>query len=258
MLASLKSELRKLLSIRMTYVVTLIGLLITGGLMSFYGLGWNDSVQGAANPQFMEGVILNNANFMAVFISVVALLMVTHEYRYNTITYTLTSSNSRNKSYLAKLAVIGSFSLIVTALASVIGPLLAMLAMHIKGVELSPQTIPYLDVLWRCLFFGFGMATAAAVIAFIIRNQVGAIMTFFIAVNTVEGLLSILLKENTKYLPFTSIQHVVNVTLRDGSTPEGIAGQGYWSPPQAALLFTIYLVIAGVVAWLLFLRRDAN
>ena len=258
MLASLKSELRKLLSVRMTYIVTLIGLLITGGLMSFYGLGWNESVQGAGNPQFMEGVILNNANFMAIFIAVVALLMITHEYRYNTITYTLTSSNSRTKSFLAKLIIIAVFALVVTALASIVGPLLALLAIHIKGVELSPQTIPYLDVLWRCLFFGFGMASAAAIIAFIIRNQVGAIMTFFIAINTVEGLLGILLKENTRYLPFTSIQHVVNVTLSDGSTPEGIAGQGYWSPPQAALLFSIYLVIGGVVAWLLFLRRDAN
>lgn len=258
MMSSLKSELRKLLSVRMTYVVTLIGLLITGGLMSFYGIGWNDSVQGAANPQFMETAILSNANFIAVFISVVALLMVTHEYRYNVITYTLTSSNSRSKSFLAKLVVIGGFSVVVTALASVLGPLLALLAMHIKGVELSPQIIPYLDVIWRCLFFGFGMATAAAVIAFIVRNQVGAIMTFFIAINTVEGLLGILLKENTKYLPFTSIQHVVNVTMQDGSTPEGIAGQGYWSPPQAALLFSIYLAIAGIIAWLLFRRRDAN
>ena len=258
MKASLKSELRKLLSIRMTYVVTVLGLLVTGGLLSFYGMGWSDSAQGAQSPLFMESVILNNANFMAIFIAIVALLMVTHEYRYNTVTYTLTSSNSRTVSFVSKLIVIGGFALFATALASVMGSLLALLAMNLKGVEMVPQTIQYLDIAWRGLFFGFGMATAAALIAFIIRNQVGAIMTFFLFINTVEGLLGVVLKENTKYLPFTSIQHVVNVTMPDGSSPEGMAGQGHWSPSQAALLFSAYLVVGGLISWFLFLRRDAN
>lgn len=255
MMALLKSEFRKLLSVRMTYVVTLIGFVITGGLMSFYSMGMNDARMGGQDPRFMEGAILNNASFMAVFVCIVALLMVTHEYRYNTIMYTLTSSAGRTKAFLAKLAAIGIFAIAVTAFISVAGPLLVLLGMKLKGVEFAvSQTIPYLDVAWRCLYYGFGMATFAAIIAYIIRNQVGTIATFFVAINTVEGVIgSLLLKENAKWLPFTSIQHVVNVT-----PPEGIGGQGYWSPSQAALLFSVYLAIGTVIAWLLFLRRDAN
>lgn len=258
MIASLKSELRKLLTVRMTYFVTLIGFLITGGLMSFYSMGMMDAAEGGQNPQYMEGVILNNANFMAIFIAIVALLMVTHEYRYNTIMHTLTSSSSRTKTFIAKMIVIAGFALVVTAFVSVVGPLLALLGMSVKGVELGPQTILYLDAAWRCLYYGFAMAAFAAIIAFIVRNQVGAIITFFIVINTAEGLLGMLLKDNVKYLPFTSLQHVINVTARNGSPPEGIGQIGYLSPSHAALLVTGYLTVGGVVAWLLFVRRDAN
>jgi len=259
MVASLKAELRKLLSVRMTYIVTLAGFLVVGGLMSFYSYGLNDSAAGGKSLQYMQTVILNNANFMSIFVCVVALLMVTHEYRYNTIMHTLTSSNSRTKSFLSKLLVISLFALVVTGFMMVAGALLMLLGASIKGVQLGPQDIPYLDLAWRGLFFGWGMAMAASAIAYIIRNQVGAIVTFFIAINTVEGLLGMLLKQNTKYLPFTAIQHVVNVTVVDGGAKSGGAGtMGYWEPGQAALLFSAYLAVAGIVAWLLFVRRDAN
>jgi hypothetical protein len=259
MIAAIKSEFLKLLSVRMTYIVSIAGFLLVGGLMSFYGMGWHDSAEGAQHSQYMEGVILANANFMFIFISIVALLIVTHEYRYNTIMHTLTSVNNRTKTFLAKIFVIGVFAAVVTALISIIGPLLALLAMSIKDVEMVPQDIPYLDLVWRCLFYGVANASAAAVIAFIIRNQVGAIATYFIVINTIEGLVGdLLLKHNAKWLPFTSVQHVVNVTPHDGSVAEGIAGYGYWSPPQAAILFSAYLITAGIVAWILFVRRDAN
>ncbi len=257
MIDSFKSELRKLTSVRMTYVVTLAGILIVGGLMCFYGYGLNGASSGAEGAHYLEEVMLSSANFMTAFISIAALLMVTHEYRYNMIMYTLTSSNKRTKTFVSKLLVISLFALVVTALIMIIGPLLAILGMKIKDVTLAPQSIPYLSLAWRGLFFGWGMATAAAVIAYIIRNQVGAIATFFVAINTVEGLLGLLLKQNAKWLPFTSLQYVVNAV--DAQAAQEVAArQGYWNPSQAALLFTGYLVFGSLVAWILFLRRDAN
>jgi ABC-2 type transport system permease protein len=253
---SLKSEFRKLLTARMTYIVTIIGFLSLGGLMSFYGMGLSNAVEGSVEPNYLASAVLANVNFMAIFICVVALLMVTHEYRYNMITYTLTSSNSRTKSFLAKFIVISIFALVVTAMISVIGPLLVVLAMKVKGFDMVPQNIPYLNLAWRSLYFGLGMSSFATIIALLIRNQVGAIMTFFIAVDTIEGLLSLLLKENAQYLPFASLQHVISFSVQTGT--DGGGGMSAMSPEKGLMVSAVYIVFGLLVTWLLFLRRDAN
>lgn len=257
MLASLKSELRKLLSIRSTYVVTILGLIVVGPLFGFWGSGL-EANQGVNSPNYITSVALNGASFIAIFFAIIALLSVTHEYRYNTIMHTLTSSSSRTKTLIAKMTVIFVASLLVTAVAVTLGVLLARVGMDVKGLTLVPQSFDFWDVAWRSLYYAAANTLFAAFLAVLIRNQVGTIMTYFIVINTIEGLIGgFILKENAKWLPFTSLQHVVNVTDATAAK-EMAATQGFWQPGQAALLFTVYLAILGIISWLLFLRRDAN
>lgn len=253
MIDSLKSELRKLLSIRSTYVVLALGLIMVGPLFGFWGSGLSAG-DGVNSPQYMASVATNAATFMAIFVAIISLLSVTHEYRYNTIMHTLTSSNSRTKTLAAKTLVILVMSLIVTAVATILGPLSARLGIEVKGLELVPQSLDVMDIAWRSLFYGAANTLFAGILAVLIRNQVGTIMTYFVVINTVEGLIgSFILKHNAKWLPFTALQHVINSV-----DPESAQALGYWRPGQAALLFTVYLVVLGTISWLLFLRRDAN
>ena len=254
MLASIKSEFRKLLTARSTYVITLLGFLLIGFLLDFYAQGYR-ATDDINSPQFLEGVSLISVTFISIFAGIVSLLIITHEYRYNTIVYTLTSSNSRTKTFIAKALVVGIYSLVVGGLMAVLGPLLAYLGVSMQGAELAPQTIHVWDIACRALFYSFGNAMAATIIAFIIRNQIGAILTFFIIIGTVEELLTLILKENAKYLPFRALNEVVNFSAQTGAAARDAAAL---SVGENALVFTAYMTVGLIVSWLVFVRRDAN
>lgn len=246
--------MRKLLSVRATYIVTALGVLLIGGLLCFYAQGYR-ATDDVNNPYFLETAALLGVTFITILTGIICLLMVTHEYRYNTIIYTLTNSNSRTKSFFAKLFVTTGYAVIIGLVMAVLGPLLAWLGVMAQGAELAPQIIRYGDIAWRGLFYSFGNAAAAVVIAFIIRNQIGALATYFIIASTIEELLALILKTNAKYLPFRALNEVVNFSAQSG---EVIRDPAALTVGQNALVFSAYLVIGVFLAWGLFVRKDAN
>jgi ABC-2 type transport system permease protein len=248
MKAAVKAELRKLLTVRSTYfIIAFLFLLL--GIFGFYVSGWHMSRVDLLNPEALAHDVTDAVNTISVFIALIAVLLFTHEYRYNTIMYTLTSSNSRSKVLAAKIIVIGGFALIFTALFAVLSPLISLLGIHAHHLTLAHQTLHYSNLAWRTLFFGWGYAMVGLVLAALIRSQVGTIAALFIAPSTVEGLLGLLLKKNVVYLPFSSLHAVIGIYDNQGSNI---------SPSHAALVFLGYLLVAWAIAWMLFLRRDAN
>src|ERR1700730_1752413 len=101
MLASLRSEFRKLLRVRSTYVIVIICLLWVA-LFAGFGDGFK------AKPTALlhaHDLLMNESGSAVMFVGLIlafaGLLLLGHEYRYNTIMYTLTSSPSRLRSLLA-------------------------------------------------------------------------------------------------------------------------------------------------------------
>lgn len=239
---ALKAEFRKLYTIRSTYLLCAFSLLILV-FFAFYVEGLKAADIGANNAKLANAVI-NAVNNLSIFAALVGLLLVTHEYRYNTIMYTLTAANSRTKVFFAKIIAISTFTLLFTLVVGILSPLLILLAANIRGLDLIAQFYSVGDLLWRSLFIGWGLAMTAFVFAMLLRSQVVAIVVLLIAPTTIEQLLSLLLKDNTIYLPFRSI---TNITF----PAEVSAG-------KSALVFLAYLVPSLIITWLLFLRRDAN
>ena len=248
MVPTIKAEVRKLLTVRSTYVITALSLALVI-FFSFYISGWRADALTLHNPGAAAAAVTGAVGAVSVFAALVAVLLCTHEYRYSTIMYTLTASNSRSKVLLAKLLVITAFSAVFTPIMGVCSPLMAYLGMSAHHLTLVPQTIHVWDVAWRALFYGWGYGMAGLLLAFLIHSQIGTIATLFIAPNTVEAILSLLLKKNTVYLPFTSLDQVLNL---------GTLGGGSLTPAHAAEVFLLYLAVGWAIAWFLFLRRDAN
>ena len=94
MIPTLKAEFKKLLSVRSTYLTSLAALLFVAGLIAFYGQGFKTEPKDL-NSLFLVGTITIFSNITAIAGAIIALLLLAHEYRYNTIVYTLTASNSR-------------------------------------------------------------------------------------------------------------------------------------------------------------------
>lgn len=244
MLAAIKSEFRKLLSIRSTYIITALAVLLVI-FFAFYVEGLRANAAAGSNPGLLASETINAIGAVGTLGCLVGVLLLTHEYRYNTIMYTLTASRSRTNTFLAKIIVISIFSVIFSIVMAGLAPMLTWLGMHLHGVMLVPQSYPFADLLWRTAFSGWGFAMLGLLFSFLLRHQVGAIAALFLFPATVEPLLGLLLKGNAKYLPY-NLLNAVNDNMNN------------MSHGHAALLFACYLLVGYLVAWQLFLRRDAN
>ena len=248
MTKEIRAELRKVFSVRSTYALLGLSLFLLG-LLGFYVAGWHTDKGELANPDRLYMIAQQAINGLAIFPAIVGVLLFTHEFRYNTISYSLTLSNNRSKVLAAKVIVVSLLAIVTTLFIAAAAPLLAKLAMNINNLHLVHQHFYYGSLLWKGLVFGWGMAMAGLVFAALIRNQIGAIVSLFIVPNTVEGLLSIWLKKNTVYLPFSALHQMLGA----GDSVNGAT----LSPFHAMLVFLAYLVVAWAIAWYLFIKRDA-
>jgi ABC-2 type transport system permease protein len=245
MIDSIRAEFRKLRTIRSTYVIMLFVLALLG-LAEFYAAGFRGAVTEAPlHPEQLMTEVFQAVNFTALLVAIVPMLLVTHEYRYNTITYTLTGAKRRTQVFFAKAFVVTCFALLATALIAVTAPLLMKLGYAAGGGAMPEQVMYYKELAWRCLFFGWGFSMMSFVMAMIIRAQVGAIVALFFVPGTVEGLLGLVIKDKVDYLPFNSLNNVI----------QQYADFGH---PKAALVFLIDLAIIGAISLFLFVKRDAN
>jgi len=257
MKSSIRAEFRKLLSVRSTYFIALIALALIA-FLAFYVQGFKNSATDSSSL-FLAGTVTMMASITSVFAGITALLLLAHEYRYNTIIYTLTASNSRSKVLFSKILVIMLYVLIFSLALGALGVGLVSVGVAVSGHHIVHQDINYLSYLAKVIFYSEGYALAALLFIALIRNQVGALAALFIIPGTVEGLLSLLLKHNSVYMPFTGLSQVIQPPTLPGAMADKAheAAAGYLSAPRGALVFLAYLVFGWVIAWYLFLRRDA-
>jgi ABC-2 type transport system permease protein len=246
MIAALKAEIRKILTVRSTYAIVAFALLASAFICGFAN-GYKASVQQLQDPSVLQKSILVSAMICAIFAALVGILSLTHEYRYNTILYTLTANRSRTVALLAKIVAVTIFSILVTVLIAVTAPFFTLIGAQIAGHSMSAQQIWYSDIVWRVLLYGWGYAMIALLIATLMRNQVAAIVGLFIIPSTVESILTLLIKEKAAYLPFHLLSSIIDKTPAPAMQPS-----------RASLWFLLYMVVGWVVAWALFMRRDAN
>lgn len=249
---SLKSEFRKLLTVRTTYYITGI-ITIVVMFVAFYLEGWRLSSSSLHEPTQLAGDV-TGALGLSILGAVIAILLVTHEYRYNTIMYTFTNSNSRSKVLFSKFIVISAYALFLTALIGILSPVMSYLGVHAHGHAFAPQALHYWSLTWRSLFYGWGYGMAGMLFAFLTRSQVASIVALFLIPSAVEQLLGeLLLKHNSIYMPFSALTQVLN-----GPSLDGRVTSSTMSPIKAAGVYCIYLVVGWLVAWALFMKRDAN
>ena len=251
MIAQLRAEFRKLLSVRSTYVITgLVTLLVI--FVAFYLEGWRLAPDALRDPNQLAGDV-TGALSITIFGAIVAILLVTHEYRYNTIMYTLTSSNNRSKILLAKFVAVSAYALFLTVLIGVLSPVMAYLGVHAHGHTLAPQILHHGNLAWRSMFYGWGYAMAGFILAFTTRNQIASIVSLFLIPSLVEQLIGgLLLKHNSVYMPFSALFQVLNGPSPAGSGPTSST----LSPAKAAGVYCIYLVVGWIVAWVYEARRQ--
>lgn len=305
MLSTLKSEFRKLLTIRTTYALVLMVLGFTV-LLSYFGtnsftydegvckttgevvlskedmLGTGpmpeeyvspeDRCQGEVvyitkvDPQLPAETVVTNiqesVSMASLFIAIVVVLLVVHEFRFNTITYSLTSSNSRTKFLLAKLVAAITFMVVVSLAVVAVSAVVTHIAINAKGLILPAQDFNWPYLLARILGNMAGFVLIGFTVAVILRNLAASMAALFV-LPTLNSMTAWIIAERgiepTRILPFSALERVGNaagdltgsvMSIHEGLTPATVAG--------ASLVGLAYVVGLLLVAWLLFVRRDAS
>jgi ABC-2 type transport system permease protein len=253
MKSTLSAEFKKLLTVRYTYAISIFFLLLLG-FISFYGQGYK-AEPGTINNLFLAGTIVAIANVASVAGGLIGLLLMAHEYRYNTIVYTLASSNSRSKVLAAKIISVFGFVLVYSILATALGLALTALGAKVAGHSIPHQDINYLVFFAKSVFTCEAFALVGLLIPALVRNMQASVAVLFIVPNTLEALLSIVIKHPDKWLPFHALAQVTEPPIMPDKL--GHIAFNEVSPVRGAVTFLIYLAIGWLIGWYLFLRRDA-
>jgi ABC-type transport system involved in multi-copper enzyme maturation permease subunit len=247
MIDAIKAEFRKLLSVRSTYFNLIICLLIVA-LFAGYGEGIKGPGKDLLSPTILTEQSNSAVVFVGLILAFVGLLLAGHEYRYNTIGYTLTGTNRRWKVMASKFIVISVFAIVASLIMAFFSPLCTIIGAHIAGHTIGPQTFDVWSVVWRCAFCGWGYAMYALILIMVLRNQVGAIVTFLMLPLIGESILIQLFKHSAANLPFSALRAVVQ--------PADLAKMSTMGHEIFVVL--IYVVVGLAISSVLFIKRDAN
>lgn len=250
MIPAMRAELKKVITVRSTYAIILFFLVLLG-VIAFYGHGYKED---SNSPLFLAGTITSTAIIGSFAGALISLLLVAHEYRYNTITYTLTSSNSRSKVLFAKILVIVGLVLIYSVVATAMALSLTRLGAAMAHHSMPSQDINYLAYFAKAAFYAEGFALTGLLIPTLVRNMQASVAVLFIVPNNLEALLGLIIKQPEKWLPYTALAQVIEPPVKLG--PHG-GSPNLVTPVHGAAVFLVYMLIFWLIAWYLFVRRDA-
>ncbi|WP_432933723.1 ABC transporter permease [Microbispora sp. CA-135349] len=253
-----KAELRKLFTTRLWWIMLLVMLLLAalrlGFLIAFAGVEQNGAALPARDSAQWAETAWSAGAAGGIFAMILGVVLVTSEYRYQTITGTFLATPRRNRVIVAKLVaglLVGAlFSLAVLVFqAATVIP-----AVTLSGGEfsLSASRIPQISLgilMTLALYAVFGIGLGA-----LVRNQIagiiGAIVWAYVIENIFIGIPA--LQSVGKWLPGGAAQALLSIDL-------DVAGLGVpeWLPAWAGALVLIgYGLLFAAVATATTVRRD--
>lgn len=258
---ALRYEWVRLRTLRSTYWLTGIALLV-GGLLALPALSLTSHP--VLSQQDYGDIITGGGGgaifLVSIFLGLLGVFAIGHEYRYGTIRPTLCAIPRRSTLMAAKLLVVMAWTAVVAVLVQALRFFICWLILGSKWTA-----HPFDGVNGRLWIGSLGYIVVFALIglalAGLFRSMPGAIVTLIvmplIAENLIHGLLTIhalrSIRGLGKVLPFSAGAQIMSYPSPDGN---GLAGQlvGPWA---GAFIFIGFLCILMALAWTLFERRDA-
>jgi ABC-type transport system involved in multi-copper enzyme maturation permease subunit len=249
MISNLVYEWRRLWSVRATWIMTFVYLVVTGLL----GAGPLFLGDGGFGTQTWKGLYSTNANALClVMLSVVAAQFFGHEYRYGTIRLTLTEFPKRERVLLAKTLLLAAYVSISTFLGWVVLGVVGFFApvgsistdgpgLNINGGKPSE--------LWQVVGFGFAYCLIAMSLTMITRNLALGIVFPLLMSSIIEGLIQVFASFAKGKMDWL----VEALPFANGTAwLTHVSGK-----PNAGLIFTAWVVGLYLIASALFFKRDA-
>jgi ABC-2 type transport system permease protein len=257
---ALRYEWTRIRTLRSTYWLAGLGILVTAAVAFIVALVTrNDPV----DPETAAGVLLGGgdfATFIPIFMAIMGVLAVGHEYRYGTIQPTLTALPQRSRLLTAKILIVAAVTIAVVALSLVINAVIGLAfwgELPSLGSDPLNQVIPGYFVM-VLLYAILGIALAQ-----LFRGVPSAIVVLLVTPLVVEGLVIGLstipaldwLVPAVKFLPFMAGSRLIATQPFD--TGPDSPDYGIFDRWASGGVFAAFVAIILAVAWYLFQKRDA-
>jgi ABC-2 type transport system permease protein len=246
------AEVRKLWTVRTTWVLTLLGwgLVALSSSVTVFGTLVGPPFDGS---DAQVGNAVDQVGGSAMIVLIVALLAMTTEFRHGTIGRTLQVEPSRTRMLLAKLAVGATYALAYFATSLlVVGAVLAIAAV-VQGVPLSAGSAT-LTALWQGPVGLVLNAVLGVALGALIRSQVVAIALTLVWLFLVESLVAALLPDVARWLPFQALNALFTSPEAAAAAPGGAAA--FLDPAAGLAVFLGYVLAAAAGAVVLLRTRD--
>ncbi|WP_203877703.1 ABC transporter permease [Planobispora takensis] len=257
-MALVRSELQKLFTTRLWWIMLLVMLLFTGITLAvtigFAGVRTQGApaLPGRETLEFQQAAWTSGAG-SSIFVMVLGIVMMTGEYRYQTITTTFLTTPRRGRVVTAKLVagllvggLFGVAALLLTAAAVIPAVLISGGEVVLFGGGIPRIMLGVLATSALYALFGIGLGA-------LVRNQIAAIVGAIVWVFVIEALFTAIpaLQGVGKFTPSGAAQSLIAVRIDTGF------GEADLLPAWAgATVLVAYALIFAVVASLTTVRRD--
>lgn len=247
MFRELRAEFRKLASIRSTYITAAIALVLSG-FIALFAMGYKMGDEFSSTG--MQRAIMDVVPIVGTFVGIVSILLIGHEYRYNTIYYTLTATNNRLKILVAKLVATGAFGLLFALITIIWTIVMVNLGLKWGGHHIGPQDIEIASVLWKSAAYMVSTAWFGLLLGFVSRNMTFALVVYFM-IPVVEPIITFLLKLNANYFPTAAQSNIL-------SMGPSMSNEHAFTALASLGVFGVYLAVLLIASTFSFVKRDAN
>lgn len=248
----LTAEIRKLRTVRTTWVLTIIGLLWVGLMGASYVLESSFSGEFVGTVEQVATAVdaVGNAS---MFVLVVALLAMTTEFRHGTIGRTLQITPGRTRVLVSKMAGGAAYAVAFFVLGLLVMALLVGIRSMVAEVSLSFGA-PVWTSIWQgsaalALTAVFGVAVGA-----LVRSQVIAVTVTLVWVLVVENVVFGFWSHIGKWFPFTALTAVFTSDELMGGVEQPMFEM--LDPAVGLSVFIGYVVVVAAAAGLLMRFRD--
>ncbi|MFC0864492.1 ABC transporter permease [Sphaerimonospora cavernae] len=259
MTSLVKAELQKLFTTRLWWILLIVLLLLTGVFLGFF-IGFagveSDGVAGIPatdDPKWAQLAWTTGAQMSWIMVMILGVIMMTSEFRYQTITGTFLTTPRRSQVIVAKLVsglVVGA----LYALAVLVFQALVVIpTVLISGGELSlsESHIPQISLgilVSTALYAVFGIGLGA-----LVRNQIAGIVGAIVWTYIIESIFTAIpaLQGVGKWLPSGAANALMSIDIDTG------LGVPHWLPAWGgALVLVGYGLLFAAIASATTVRRD--
>ncbi|WP_116947710.1 ABC transporter permease [Jiangella endophytica] len=258
MSSALRFEWVRLRTLRSTYWLSGIGVLITAGVAFIIAYATrNDPLDVDITAQVLTGGA-EFATFIPVFMSIIGVFSTGHEYRHGTIQPTLTAIPQRSRLLLAKIVIVSLWSVLVVAVSLAVNLGLGL----IFWGELPSFDNPLDEVIPGYFLLVVLYAICGLALAQLFRGVPSAIVVLLVTPLLVEGLISGLslvpaldwLQPALKFLPFSAGGRLLATSPYEANGGPEFDPLSRW---ESGGVFAAFVALILAVAWYLFKKRDA-